>query len=417
MSNQIEQKIINNAVSAYFWLGPLLLLNKTDSSINNTFVRGHSKTATLLMLFGIAMFLFLKFFSFLGQYSIFGYDLFYILKTIFVLWVFTAFVYGAFRAFNGRVFTITEIPDLTHTRNLVQISKSKVTKEQDKTSIIMSYIPFFGYFLYPQLKKYPSIQSVNKINLYSTIAILFFYTTGKAGLATLLFLLYIIYVVYTAMTLYAKWEIKIPKLEKLWSFEELYIRAKAFCQYIYNYTSRDKRFREYELYYKIEKAAQAKQAKLILKDLLPRKSLPFPKAILYIPFINIVWVFFLDTRYRTHIINGLCINVLLISIWVLTGFNSAYSLFILFPISYGLAYRRKIDYRFPLIYDIAKIEMTAWKKAKELTNEVREISKEKTETLFTPQKQAKEIPKQEAPELTKQTEKAEVNIEDIKNIK
>lgn len=61
--------------------------------------------------------------------------------------------------------------------------------------------------------------------------------------------------------------------------------------------------------------------------------------------------------------------------------------------------------------------MTAWKKAKELTNEVREISKEKTETLFTPQKQAKEIPKQEAPELTKQTEKAEVNIEDIKNIK
>ena len=164
----------------------------------------------------------------------------------------------------------------------------------------------------------------------------------------------------------------------------MYIRAKAFVLYVFNYSSRDKRFREYVLYYKIEKAAHVKQAKLILKDLLPRRSLPFPKFILYIPFVNIVWLFFLDTRYKTHIINGMCVNVLLIAIWIFTGFNSVYSLFILFPISYGLAYRRKIDYRFPLIYDIAKIEMKAWEKAKQLWNEVIEKSKEKTENIFTP---------------------------------
>ena len=402
---------------AYFLLGPLFLLNKTDSSINNNFVRWHAKTASILIVWSVVLYFFLKFFNFLAQYSIFGYSLFYILTTTCALWTFWVFVYWAFQAFNGREFSIREIPDITHTRNIVEISKSKVTKEQDKTSIILSYIPFFWYFLYPQLNKYPSIRSVNKINLYTTLLILLLYTTEKEGLATLLFLLYIIYVVFTAITLYAKWEIQIPKLEKVWSFEELYIRWKAFCLYLFHYTSRDKRFREYDLYYKIEKAAHSKQAKLILKDLLPRKSLPFPKAILYIPFVNLVWVFFLDTRYRTHIINGMCINVLLILIWIFTGFNSVYSLFILFPISYGLAYRRKIDYRFPLIYDIAKIEMKAWEKAKAFTNEIREKSQIKTETTFTPQtgKQLSEETNTQTEEAT--TEETKANTDAIKNIK
>jgi len=53
--------------------------------------------------------------------------------------------------------------------------------------------------------------------------------------------------------------------------------------------------------------------------------------------------------------------------------------------------------------------MKAWTKAKELTNEVSAISKEKTETLFTPK-------------LTDKNKTVEVNdtkpsIDDIKNIK
>ncbi len=386
MSQTIEQKIINNAISAYFLLGPLLLFNKSNSAINNSFVRAHAKTSTILLLWGILVWIFIWFFQFLSKYSIFSYDLFYILKTLYVISIFSLFVYGAFRAYSGKKFDIAELPDITRANKIVQISKNIVQNEHDKTSIIMSYIPFYGYFLFPSLEKYPSIQSVNKINLYSTFIILLFYTSGKVNIASILLLAYIIYVVYIALNLYVKWEIRIPKLEKLWSIEELYIRAKAFVLYLFNYTTRDHRFREYELYYKIEKAAHVKQAKLILKDLLPRRSLPFPKWILYIPFINIVGIFFLDTRYKTHIINGLCIDVLLILIWITTGFNSAYSLFILFPLSYGLAYRRKIDYRFPLIYDIAKIEMKAWEKAKEIGQELRVKSKQNTQTVFTPKK-------------------------------
>jgi hypothetical protein len=191
-----------------------------------------------------------------------------------------------------------------------------------------------GYFLYPKFEKHPSIKSINKINLYSSLVIIFFYTSGRYNLATLLLLIYITYVCFTAIKLYVHDEIRIAKLEKLWNFGEMYVHAKAFILYIYNYSSRDYRFREYDLYLKIEKAGLVKQAKLMLKDLLPRKSIPFPKAVLYIPFVNLVGVFFLDTRYKTHIINGICIDIALILIWVFTGFNSVYSIFILFPISY-----------------------------------------------------------------------------------
>lgn len=384
MSEKLDEIIIKNAISAYFLLWPLLLLNKSDSKINNTFVRGHARTASILMLIWIWVLFFLDLFSFLWNYDIFWYDFFYILQTITVVSLFATFLYGAFKAYRGETFTIGEIFDLSQAGKIIQITQSRVTNEQDKTSIILSYVPFFGYFLYPQLKKYKSIRSVNKINLYSTLIICLFYTSGRYNTANILLLLYLIYVTFTAITLYAKWEIKILNLEKIWSFEELYIRAKAFCLYLYNYTSRDHRFREYELYLKIEKAAHIKQAKMMLKDLLPRRSIPFPKWILYVPFINIVGIFFLDTRYKTHIINGLCINILLIIIWIFSSVNSPYSIFILFPISYGLAYRRKIDYRFPIIYDIAKIEMKAWSKAKEVVEEVNKKRKKKEEVLFIP---------------------------------
>lgn len=386
MSENRDKRIINNAVSAYFLLGPLLLLNKTTPQINNAFVRGHAKTASYLLIWFILLFFLLNIFSFLGNYSLFWFNIFFLLSTTVLLLYLSLFVYGAVKAYKWETFAIKQIPSITGTSKILKVSESTVTREKDKTSIILSYIPFLWYFLYPKLSKYPSIRSVNKINLYSTIIIMLFYTSWRNNIATLLFLAYIIYVTFTAVKLFVDDHIKIVNLEKFWSFEESYVRVKAFVLYIYNYSSRDHRFREYALYLKIERARVTKQAKLMLKTLLPRKSLPFPKWILYIPFINMVGVFFLDTRYKTHIINGFCVNILLIIIWIFTGFNSIYSLFILFPISYGLAYQRKIDYKFPVVYDIAKVEMKAWSKAREVVEEVNKKRKENKEVTFSVKK-------------------------------
>lgn len=383
MDQTIDQKVVNNAISAYFWLWTIMLFNRDNPLIHNDFVRGHSKTAALLHLWVIFIFIFFDIFSFLWNHSIFWVSIQHILITISLLAIFAGLAFWAKKAYSREEFSIMDFRILTKTENILKVNKNTVHREQDKTSIILSYIPFAWYLLYPKFAKYATIRSVNKINLYSSLIILLFFTSGREDTAWLLLLLYIIFVVFSAFKLYIQDEISVLNLENVWSFEELYIRLKAFILYIYNYSKRDHRYREYELYLKIEKAAVVKQNKLMLKSLLPKKSLPFPKWILYVPFINLVWLFFLDSKYKTHIINGMCVNVLLIVIWLITWFNSAYSVFILFPIFYGIAYHRKIDYRFPAIYDIAKVEMLAWWKAKQAAKRINELRKEEKEVVLT----------------------------------
>lgn len=383
MGQIIDQKVVNNAISAYFWLWAIMLLNRDNPLIHNDFVRGHSKTAVLLHLGIFFVFIFFDIFSFLWNHSISWVSIWHILITISLLAIFAGLSLWAKKAYSREEFSIVEFRALTKTENILRVNKNTVHREQDKTSIILSYVPFAWYLLYPKFAKYATIRSVNKINLYSSLIILLFFTSGREDTAWLLLLLYIIFVVFSAFKLYIQDEISVLNLESVWSFEELYIRLKAFILYIYNYSKRDHRYREYELYLKIEKAAVVKQNKLMLKSLLPKKSIPFPKWILYIPFINLVWLFFLDSKYKTHIINGMCVNVLLIAIWFFSSFNSPYSVFILFPIFYGIAYHRKIDYRFPVIYDIAKVEMLAWWKAKKAAKRINELRKEETEVLLT----------------------------------
>ena len=395
MQQELDQRVVNNAISAYFWLWAIMLLNRDNPLIHNNFVRGHSKTASLLHLWIIFIFIFFNIFSFLWNYSIFGINFEHILKTVSLLAIFSGLIFWAKKAYSKEDFSIMEFKTITKTENILKLNTNTVHREQDKTSIVLSHIPFFWYLLYPKFAKYPTIRSVNKINLYASLIILLFFTSGREDAAWILLLIYIIYVVFTAFKLYMQDEILVLNLEKVWSFEELYIRFKAFILYIYNYSKRDHRYREYELYLKIEKASVVKQNKLMLKSLLPKKSLPFPKWILYIPFINLVWLFFLDTKYKTHIINGMCVNVLLIAIWLLTWFNSPYSIFILFPIFYWIAYQRKIDYRFPRIYDIAKVEMLAWWKAKQAAKHINKLRKENKQVVFTVKDKQKDVDTQE----------------------
>ena len=386
MNESLDQKIVNNAVSAYFFLGPVLLLcltfNKWSKYINHSFVRGHAQTSTVIILAFWLIFYALSYVSILWTISLFWYDFYYITRTVIALCVFACLVYGAFKAHQRQEFSVVDLWKLTHTWKYVQLQSNTVKREQDKTILVLSFIPFVGYMLYPRYEKHATIRSVNKINLYSFLIIIYLYVSGHNNFATLLLLLYIIYATYTAIQLYANNKIKVLNLENIWSVEEMYIRAKALTLYLYEYTKRSPQFREYSLYLKIERAKVRKQQTLTKQKLETKKDIPFPAWLLYIPFINLIGLKFLDSKYKTHIINGMVVNLLLIWIWLLTWFNNAYWLFILFPISYGIANLKHIAYRFPVIYDIWKVQMQAWQKTKAFAQDINERRKTNKEVVF-----------------------------------
>jgi len=67
MSENLNQKIINNAVSAYLMLfiAWMLLLNKTNPYINNDFVKNHTKSSIvihIMIILNTLIFLFYKLF-------------------------------------------------------------------------------------------------------------------------------------------------------------------------------------------------------------------------------------------------------------------------------------------------------------------------------------------------------------------
>jgi hypothetical protein len=56
------------------------------------------------------------------------------------------------------------------------------------------------------------------------------------------------------------------------------------------------------------------------KELILKKELKLPKFLIYIPIINLIFLFFKNTKYRFHIINGLIITLILIITIILSIF-------------------------------------------------------------------------------------------------
>jgi hypothetical protein len=80
-------------------------------------------------------------------------------------------LYGAFKAHKGELFTIGDILHLTKTKNLLEVGSHEHLDERDKVSIIMSLIPFIGYFIYARHTDSPTIVNTTKVNLFVSIFI------------------------------------------------------------------------------------------------------------------------------------------------------------------------------------------------------------------------------------------------------
>jgi len=102
MSQNIEQKTLNNAISAYLliFISGLLLLNKDNKYINNDFVKNHVKASIIIHIwFAINYIIFITN-SLWYQINIFWYWLNLIIANIifiFLLWLTLVWIYKSYK--------------------------------------------------------------------------------------------------------------------------------------------------------------------------------------------------------------------------------------------------------------------------------------------------------------------------------
>jgi hypothetical protein len=122
------------------------------------------------------------------------------------------------------------------------------------------------------------------------------------NIALLFVLLYTIFVVFYSILVITRKNLIILNLEKIKTFEEIYIFSRSFVKYLINYFLSKKfislsELIEFEKNFLIEKN---KKDKDILERLNENK---LPKYISYIPYLNIISLIDINSKNRFHVIN------------------------------------------------------------------------------------------------------------------
>ncbi len=381
MPNQIEtnKKVINNAISAYLllFISSMFLLNKRDQYINNNFVRSHTKVALIIhFLFLLTLIVFSSFWLW-EEIQIYNFWLNDIIWTSIFLMLFLSLITWIYRAFLWETFKLWDIKIYSSSSELIDINWDWKISEKDKIKIILNYIPFIWFIDFWKYKNNQLIRKVNKFNLYCSIIIMIFYVIWSYNIANLFVLFYIIFVVYVWINLLNDKVISINLPKIFLSPEEKYYFTKNLKKYLSNYLN-DKEFIPLNEIIKSETHKQNEMELKVEKELENKKDIKIKKSLIYIPFLNLIFIFLLNSKYKYHIINGLVITILLIISILLNKFWFIYSsvnLLFLFPIFYGIWYiDSRLAYRMPYIfmfYSLVSNFLSSIKNIFKKTNEIR----------------------------------------------
>lgn len=375
----MNKKIINNAISAYFWLWWLLLFPSKKENINHIFVKKHSKTASFIHFCMILTYIIFISYSLWSSISILWFQLNHMLASWFFLFLFWCILYWVYKAHNEQLFTIKEISDFTHTSQLIEIKNSTLNEHWILT-FILSLIPFLGFLLKGRFAHYNNVTIENniKLNFIITFIASILFCFEHENLWWLLILIYFIFIGFYGLILIAQNNILTFHLEKIPSIIEIRIYSIALIKYLKNYFFW-KSFLSLQSIvdnqFFIEKTKIESNQSYINSLATPK----IPNFFIYIPYINIITLFDINTKNKNHIINGLIISILS---WILVLFQiNNYQIFILMILFYCMWYLENKTYKMPFlfwIYDwISYIWyklFSWWKKIKNMQNEIQEVT-------------------------------------------
>lgn len=375
----MDKKITNNAISAYFWLWALLLLPSKKENINNPFVKKHAKTAVFIHVLMFINYLVFISFSFLGGISFYWFYLNHVLASTIFIWLFWWILYWVNKANLWDDFSISDMSNMTKTDKILEIKNSNLNEEWILT-IILSLIPFVWFIIKWKFANYrsPIIENNVKLNLIITFIISLLFAIWDENLGLLFWLFYLIFIWFYSILIISRQNIISLNLNKVPTFEEIYLYFLSICKYLKNYFLNKKFISINELIKnkKLEIEEEKKQEKEVLKTLKDEK---LNSISAYIPYLNIIKLIDINSKNKNHIINWLLLTILSV-ILVLIKHNN-YQIFIIFLVFFGIWYLKDITYKFPFLFDIYKIFenifnkiFSSSKKAIKLQKEVQEIS-------------------------------------------
>lgn len=375
----INQKIKANAISAYFMLfiSVFFLFNKTNPYLNNDFVKNHTKTAFFIHLIFLLIYLiFIQFWLFKTLF-LFWYSINNIIVSSLFILTFGLLIYWIYRANHEQTFKIWEIFKFVKSEKLVDIDNNQILDEKDKLTVILWYIPFISYIIYPNFEENRSLRDTIKLNFFVSVIITFIYIAWYTSLSLFFMLLYIIFIVYASINVVLKNEVLSFNLSFLPRIKDSEILLKAVFVYIKNYINWNfKPLQSIIGEYRMQNAEYLKKERELTQNLLISK---IPNKFIYIPLINLIYLFSINTKYKNHIINGLWLTIITLLMFLVYWFSNIY-LILLFPICFWYWYLKSdIIYKMPFIFHIFNsLIILKWKinklftKSKEIKNTVKE---------------------------------------------
>ena len=384
--HKINDKVKWNAISAYLMLfiSWLFLFNKTNKNIDNDFVKLHTKSAMIIHLWFFITYIVFIIFSLFSWISIMWIWLNNIIADIIFISLLLILILWIYKAKQWLEFKIYKNISISKDMSILDIDWDWKISEKEKLTIILSFIPLIGYINFWKYKENKTIQETTRLNILFSLFIFFLYIFSYMNLVNIFSLIYIIFVVFIWINLFTRNELVHIKIPQYLSPECLYNNIWILLTYLKNYLS-DKNFKEFHIVSKENKIQSQKQIIDDEKLLSRKKDLRISKTLIYIPLINLIFLFFKNTKYSFHIVNGLMITFLLAFTWMLGSFwyfNAKLHILSLIPILFWIGYiNTRLSYRMPIIYDIylllSKIFsfLKIWtKKIKEKRNEENEIN-------------------------------------------
>jgi len=381
-NQNISEKTIWNAISAYLmiFISWLFLFNKSNPDINNPFVKSHTKNAMIIHLwFLVTYIIFISNWIF-SSYNLFWFWINNIITDVIYILLLMLLINWIYKAKNKQMFSIWN--DIIFSNNLLDINWDWKITEKEKITILLSYIPLIWFVNFAKNKNNDAVINWTKINLIFSLIITLLIIFWYLNLATLFILIYIISITFIWINLFSRNELISIKVPTILSPNNIYLSFKILIKYLINYFS-NKDFKSYQSI-KVDYMKDINDEKQNdIEKLKLKKDIKIPKFLIYIPFINLIFLFIKDTKYSFHIINWLMITLLTTILLLLSFFwnlNINISILLLFPILFWIWYlNNTLDYKIPIIFDTYLLFKKIFWLFKISSKKIKEKSKEENE--------------------------------------
>ncbi len=385
-NNESSDKIIGNAISAYLMIffSWLFLFNSSNKNINNSFVKLHTKSALLIHLWFLVTYIIFIWYSLFSRIIILWIWLNNIITNIIFIWLLSLLVIWIYKAKNGLEFNISKNISISKKTSILDIDWDWEISEKEKLTIFLSLVPFLWFINYAKYRDNKTIQESTRLNIFVSTLITILYIYNYPNLANLFSLIYIILIIFIWVNLFSRDQLIQIKLPESFSPNKIHLLLIIYTKYLKNYFHDDK-FKVFSTLVKEENEILKANEKINLELLVNKKELRQAKFLIYIPYINLIFIFFKNTKHSFHIINWLTITFifsLLMIIWFseLIYINNYLYLLLVFPILFWIWFsKEKLEYKIPFIYDIWIFISKIFSFLKFWTKKINEKRKEKNE--------------------------------------